>query len=823
MNHPLANLEDFVCEHFTVDELRPVVGALPEGSQLLKHVPRDLSLARFVSETVRAISRRKLVTPFMLELRSRRPRAAQELAEIEHALRGTETETGRLREHILQELGAERVQPYPHSLVDTLVVWERGRTFLLWAVVDPDCVKLEDLRYAFTCELPVLLVHGHEGCEGWMWADQALHAKATTHAGETIQLSFGRNEECLEHFIERTIATHERPRWGWEPDAWGRLQDWASKLGRKIRELGDEAECEELLESLDAAARSVEDARFIVVIAGPYRAGKSTLINALLGCDISPVSRRPTTAVAVEFEAGLTGGAEVFFADGNSQRGPATREFLARFATQDTNPNNQQNVNYVRVRVESPLLAQGVTLLDAPGLQDPNEMMVRIAKEACNRAHAVLYVVDGAPFRSGGFVLNGAVIDDLRRLGSRSAGPKLALLVNKSDVLEPGQREELSELLQEQLANTGVDELLLQSPCFVSARRAWEAQAPEQRERELEKLHTILWNKLLQHGEIGFRQLRASLRGLEQAALGLQTLLASRRKRGAEAKSLQTWVEDARISAEELRHSMTQSTRNTELRASAQLREGTQHVVRQLCTELGRISVEQSLPSASQIARRLENSLEEVARAAWNSANFELRELSQQAERVIEAELRQARVAATALVQSPSISMPRVNINFSADTGIRLGLGGGVLGGVVSLLLGAAPWAAVFSGIGGFFSMIFSSRDKRRKQDLCRLTEQIEEQGNRVCEDLCRELRKNTNARLRAIEQRVEDRLGAFVDGVEDRIRAANAAPLDDEQQRRIAGLEQRAQQLRTEICALFDEVFRVGMAGSGSQSDATS
>lgn len=808
-------LQDLLLKLFNRSELNMLLHGLESGREILDGIP-DRTQKEFVHELVAALERRGLVDELLRHIRSERPNNLEEIARVEHALAGEFTVGGRLREAALRALGPQGAQRYDGSAtINTLVTWAPGRLFLLWPIPAEEAgrISVEDIRLALSSELAVLIVTGHDECTAWRWADVGLVHTLAEAQGSSVAIPFILPEEPIRGFVDRTIATFERPRWRWEPEAWARLQARASTLGRAVQHLGQESGTGTAIHALDAASRSVEESRFIVAVAGPFRAGKSTIINALLEREISPVSRRPTTAVTVEFEDGTDPRAEVYFADGTRKEGAAEQAFLAAFATQDANRNNQLNVRFIRVRVPSPLLSQGVVLLDAPGLQDPNDTMIRIADEAIARAHAVLYVVDGAPFSSGGFVLNREIVADIHRIGKRAGGRKVLLLVNKIDVLDENQRDELSLLLQEQCAEYRIHEYILNEPLLISAEKGWlKITGKSSDDGGLSKVQRTLWSELLQHGEVGFRQLRGAVRALEQATGDLVTFFAARRVRGIEADRLRSWIVSARKKFSELLGELEDECRRMTTTTNASLSNDRSRIFAEIVMWLQNYNLNQALPNADQVETAIRSRFADAANTAWHATHMRLQEIEAHVTNMIEIELRQARLVIAAATPGSSLTPPSIKIGFRADDGVQQGLSRGILATLFSVLVGATPFGAIASGFAAFFTSMFTSRQERRVRDLTRLNEEINRFTHSIEQSLTTQISKQIFTQLSYLRRRVEDRLGVFITTIEDRIGNVGSPPISEEEARQLTGYEVRADGLRHEIAALVDEVFRVGM-----------
>ena len=134
------------------------------------------------------------------------------------------------------------------------------------------------------------------------------------------------------------------------------------RLGVLAQELGSEPVAEEARE---LAAR-VSEGRFYVACIGQFKRGKSTLLNALVGCEILPTGFVPVTAVPTVLRFGDELHARVRLRDG-SWRDIATPD-LKGYVTEELNPENKKGVDGAEVFVPSPLLSSGMCFVDTPGL-----------------------------------------------------------------------------------------------------------------------------------------------------------------------------------------------------------------------------------------------------------------------------------------------------------------------------------------------------------------------------------------------------------------------------------------------------------------------
>ncbi|HEY8217805.1 MAG TPA: dynamin family protein, partial [Acidimicrobiia bacterium] len=131
---------------------------------------------------------------------------------------------------------------------------------------------------------------------------------------------------------------------------------------------------EDLGARVAAARQRIEDPAFRVLVVGEFKQGKSSLVNALLNEDVCPVDDDIATSAptAVRYAAERT--ARVLYKpsdddpDGKQRSEDVDVERIREFVTEATNPENERRVQWLEIGVPSPLLADGLVLVDTPGV-----------------------------------------------------------------------------------------------------------------------------------------------------------------------------------------------------------------------------------------------------------------------------------------------------------------------------------------------------------------------------------------------------------------------------------------------------------------------
>ena len=139
----------------------------------------------------------------------------------------------------------------------------------------------------------------------------------------------------------------------------------ADKLLR-IASLSEQFNSAQITDDARSAAERIAEGRFYVACVGQFKRGKSTLLNALIGKPILPSGVVPVTAVPTILRFGESLGARVRLSSGEWTE--IAIGDVEDYVSEVRNPENSKRVAGLEVFVPSPLLAEGMCLVDTPGL-----------------------------------------------------------------------------------------------------------------------------------------------------------------------------------------------------------------------------------------------------------------------------------------------------------------------------------------------------------------------------------------------------------------------------------------------------------------------
>ena len=304
-------------------------------------------------------------------------------------------------------------------------------------------------------------------------------------------------------------------------------------LKQRAEELGSSRIADEASE---LAAR-VSEGRFFLACIGQFKRGKSTLINALIGEPVLPSGFIPITTLPTVVRYGADRRARVRRQNGSWQDIPLSD--LSLYVSEEHNPENTKEIAGAEVFVPAPLLADGMCLVDTPGLGSVFAGNTATTHDFLPRIDAGLVVIGADPPLAG---------EELKLV--EAAGKQvheLIVVLNKADRTTDAER----------LAAIGFTRQLLEKrlhrpagPVFeVSALERLEGRGPK---RDWNKL-TLVLERLAQ--DSGYRLIQeACERGIERLDEQLLAIVAEEmdalRRPIAESERRVAGIRETIVSAE---------------------------------------------------------------------------------------------------------------------------------------------------------------------------------------------------------------------------------------------------------------------------------
>jgi GTP-binding protein EngB required for normal cell division len=419
----------------------------------------------------------------------------------------------------LEEFGEEnRIQRIHGYIAGRLDFEESGGTLSIW----PRAATLKEGNFRVLGPDPSAILDGHEA-----WSEpftprgtRRRRRSASPSAPDAAGLSSGSAEPGA-----GTPSMRSELSAGDYTRLHGRARLAVERLSTIAQQLGWHS----VAEQGQALLKVLHQEPYRVVITGKSRAGKSTLLNALVGRAICPVRRSITTAVPIIIKPGEKEFLTVNI-EGEPPRlsdGPITQDMLAPYADQQNNPDNKKKVIDIQVELTDEVLDLGVMYVDIPGFDDPTSRIWSSTAEVLQTAHALVLVLDVSSVRVGGFALDKQTRELLQDAQARQCA--VFIVCNKADQLNVEQTREANEMVRSYLERFGVWAMLVHPPFFLSAnavpvpRQLGKANPPSYK-----AFYDALWESLWKTEAIGLRRLYGVFEQLRLASDKVATLIASR-------------------------------------------------------------------------------------------------------------------------------------------------------------------------------------------------------------------------------------------------------------------------------------------------------
>jgi hypothetical protein len=157
---------------------------------------------------------------------------------------------------------------------------------------------------------------------------------------------------------------------------------------------------ESMVSICKANADSLDSPEFFLPVLGVQGSGKSTLLNAICFDDpVLPIDADETTAVPVEIRrrGSEDPEARVYFKDGREKPLTINQDNLNLYVHQEQNPGNRLGVTKLSVESDAPFLANGIVLVDLPGMGSLTKANWKTTVDYINGASGLICIIRTNP------------------------------------------------------------------------------------------------------------------------------------------------------------------------------------------------------------------------------------------------------------------------------------------------------------------------------------------------------------------------------------------------------------------------------------------
>lgn len=137
--------------------------------------------------------------------------------------------------------------------------------------------------------------------------------------------------------------------------------------------------------------KSLNDKTYLLTVMGQFSAGKSKLINNLIGKTILPVHITETTALITFIRYSETECANIFYEDGSFESVPIDKTFEIWQNGEYSDLINE--IEHIDICVNCDLLKNGLIIADTPGVNTIIEKHVELATNLMSNSDRIIYVM----------------------------------------------------------------------------------------------------------------------------------------------------------------------------------------------------------------------------------------------------------------------------------------------------------------------------------------------------------------------------------------------------------------------------------------------
>lgn len=260
----------------------------------------------------------------------------------------------------------------------------------------------------------------------------------------------------------------------------------------------------------------ITDDIFHLVVVGEFSRGKSTFVNALLGCKILPASKNPTTAIISKIVYGDTPAYQIFYKDHKQDdlTEAAFKKLTAPLEPDESDLDSVQTfskaqkiisaIDFARISYPLSFCKDKVEVVDTPGTNDLNVGRMEITYGYLNQADAVILLL--AAYQP-------LTASEAQFLKERILGNQIQdiffVISHKDDLDSPEQEQDVVNFITKHLREILPDGFDLQNRIFlVNSLGALYFHMKERGEALTVKQELKLPDKF---GDTGFPDFEASL------------------------------------------------------------------------------------------------------------------------------------------------------------------------------------------------------------------------------------------------------------------------------------------------------------------------
>jgi len=365
---------------------------------------------------------------------------------------------------------------------------------------------------------------------------------------------------------------------------------------------------------------------YSIAIVGESRTGKSTLINAILKREVSPMGITKTTGAPIAIFPSHSEECEIIYQNGKKEKGKVEIDFIKKYASQTNNLRNKKKVQQINLKIINESLEKGIAVYDIPGLNDPNNNIRHLTTAVLHTIDAVIYVINGGTIEHGEFILSKKIISDLAWLSKEK--DHVFIVINKVDrITEEKTFNALKKELKAELEHYELANLLSQPFIYLSAKDSFEENESGPFSENIESLTKQIWDYLLKNNKTGIQRLLGGLNNLadniNQAKDIHKTRVSNTLKRSELEVNLKAINQDIRV----LKETVANKEKNLIVRIDKILSENCNSIITNLESQMRNLPLDSPLFTPKAIEDYLRTSAFNIVIHIQNTVDKELAQI----------------------------------------------------------------------------------------------------------------------------------------------------------------------------------------------------
>lgn len=533
-------------------------------------------------------------------------------------------------------------------------------------------IKKEKINYWMQSFEPVLIVYIDLNTTKayYRWVDEELIHELFSNNGDwiaqdTVSIKFDDslqlNSKSLNNIEKYALNWKRSTRTQISSGSYFSYSNEAYEYAKRVQKLCLNYSVGSLENEVTKLTRDISSPIYTISIIGLSRAGKSTLINALLEQNISPVGKLPTTGIPITILPREENKVFVTLKEKSKIiEGDISSDILAEYSAQDRNPRNEKGVKHIRVHLINNLLERGFALCDVPGLDDADPEIKNVAKTAIFNSNAIIYVISLAGYVDGEFRINDKNIEDLNEL--RGKMDRVFLVFNKADRLNKDELEEVKLYINQTLEQFEILNFLAVPPIFISSSEAFERRINKKAGVDsVSQLEQILWEYLINQNKTGFRKLMSNFANEIELIKRLGNISRIRLENTDQRKSLENEISQIESAIEQLRDFIVIRRNAIYSEVNRYVIDRFDNVINHMSIELSGISKVDNLPNSKQISDYLQNEAYKILSDVYEFIQRESYSLQGEVNKWVTNKLKQVEFSLDITNNEQSLILPEIN------------------------------------------------------------------------------------------------------------------------------------------------------------------